>query len=97
MFLRGYSHSADKIDFKVWDSGGPTLVFLRGYSHITDKINFKVWGHLAGTTYDKHNKRWRSQIQLNGKQITIGYYLTQQEAHEAYLKALEKINQVLTK
>lgn len=47
-------------------------------------------GKLVGATYHKHNKKWVSQIYINGKQINLGYFNTEQEAHEAYLKFLEE-------
>jgi hypothetical protein len=45
-------------------------------------------GHLAGTTYDKKRDKWRAQIKVDGKQKTLGYFLTQAAAHQAYLEAV---------
>jgi len=56
-------------------------------------------GHLVGTHYIKpefkgeksirpFNRPWQSSIQINGKRIYLGRFLTQEEAHQAYLKAL---------
>lgn len=46
-------------------------------------------GHLVGTVFDKRANKWKSNIKINGKKIHLGLYLTQQEAHEAYIKRLE--------
>ena len=46
-------------------------------------------GRLAGTTYNKHAKKWLAQILINGERKHLGYFTTEQEAHEAYMKALE--------
>lgn len=48
-------------------------------------------GHLVGTTYDKQRQKWKSQIQINGRQKSLGHYNTQQDAHEAYLNKLKEI------
>lgn len=49
-------------------------------------------GSLVGTDWLKGKKRWRAQIQINKKRITLGTYHTAQEAHERYLKALKDFN-----
>tara|TARA_R110000772_G_scaffold199718_2_gene310344 strand:+ start:52 stop:525 length:474 start_codon:yes stop_codon:yes gene_type:complete len=43
-----------------------------------------------GCYYYKRGKTWKSQIKLNGKNIHIGYFATEQEAHAAYLVAKQK-------
>jgi hypothetical protein len=34
---------------------------------------------------------WKSLIRINGKQKLLGYFLTEQEAHDAYMKALKRL------
>lgn len=51
-------------------------------------------GHLIGTTYSKQYKKWRSQIQINSKRISLGYYETKEQAHEAYLNKLKELENV---
>ena len=41
-------------------------------------------GRLVGATYYKRYGNWRSQIKIDENNIGIGYYKTEQEAHEAY-------------
>lgn len=48
-----------------------------------NKSGFKGVNYLA----TKGKKKWRSYIYVNGKTINLGYYLTSQEAAEAYEKA----------
>jgi len=47
-------------------------------------------GKLVGTSWNKQNKRWRSQASIDGEIIYLGNYKTEQEAHEVYLKYLEE-------
>lgn len=48
-------------------------------------------GKLVGSWFDKTKNKWQATIRINKKQINLGYYTTQQEAHEAYLKFLNKL------
>ena len=43
-----------------------------------------------GVCWDKQNKKWRTQIKLNGKIIFLGYFPTKEDAHTAYVKACHK-------
>ena len=48
-------------------------------------------GRLVGAIYRKGHNDWQSQIKINKNKITIGYYKTEQEAHEAYKIACKYI------
>jgi hypothetical protein len=50
-------------------------------------------GKLVGCSYYKQKRKWRAQIQVNGKHKHLGYFNTEQEAHDFYKKALEGIEQ----
>jgi hypothetical protein len=41
-----------------------------------------------GVHWSKKNKKWKSQIRLNGKQKYLGYFTDEKEASEAYQKEL---------
>lgn len=51
-------------------------------------------GKLVGTRFHKtnefsqatRNKPWQAVITVNKKRVSLGYYFTEKEAHEAYLK-----------
>lgn len=47
----------------------------------------------TGVSWIKSRKRWNSQISINGKQIFIGRFKNEYEAHLAYQKKLKEINQ----
>ena len=58
---------------------------LRLVTHRKNQQNRKTHraGRLTGTCYDKIRHNWKSTIQINKTNIAIGYYKTEQEAHEA--------------
>lgn len=66
---------------------------LRRCSKNENARNRKFQKHSSffkGVTYasdSKRRKRWRAQIVVNTKHLTLGYYLTQEEAAAAYDKA----------
>lgn len=46
---------------------------------------------LKGSWFDKANKKYKAAISINGIQITIGYFNTVEEAHNAYCKAAKEL------
>lgn len=51
-------------------------------------------GKLVGCSYHKIYNKWYSKIKVNKKYVSIGYFKTEHEAHEAYMKAY---NELITK
>ena len=47
------------------------------------------WNHTKakGYSWDKVKQKWRSHINVSSKKIHLGYYTTEEEAHQAYLNA----------
>jgi hypothetical protein len=43
-----------------------------------------------GVSWENKSSKWKSQIQINGKKKHLGFFKTEEEAHEAYQK--EKMN-----
>lgn len=48
-------------------------------------------GRLPGTHFRDDRGKWRAIYSLNNKQVHIGYFETENEAHQAYLSAVEKV------
>jgi hypothetical protein len=49
----------------------------------------------TGVSWKKRENKWKSQIQINGKQRHLGYFTSEEAAAEAYQKALkEKMNTI---
>jgi len=51
---------------------------------------------LLGVSRDTNRHLFKAQIQINGKKITIGYYKTPEEAHQAYLVKKREAHQGCT-
>lgn len=49
-------------------------------------------GQLFGCNFDSRSGKYRSAIRINYKRIHLGYYDTEQEAHEVYKIACNHIN-----
>lgn len=56
---------------------------LREIDHKKNQFNRKVKGYYL----DKNTNRFRAKIVLNNKSIQLGYFDTEEEAHQAYLDA----------
>jgi hypothetical protein len=48
-------------------------------------------GKLVGCYFNKKANKWHSQIKINKKRIHLGYFDTEQLAHEKYTQTLEYI------
>jgi hypothetical protein len=47
---------------------------------------------LKGAYLAKDGKRWRSQINIDGKMRSLGHFSTPEEAHKAYCEAAAKLH-----
>jgi hypothetical protein len=50
-------------------------------------------GRLVGCHFYKRSKKWRAYIKIHGKPIHLGYFPTEEAAHQAYLAALATNNE----
>jgi hypothetical protein len=67
---------------------------LRAVSPTISVLNRNVWGKskYKGAYFSEKRNNWRSQIRINGKCISLGYYKTELEAGTAYNEYIEKNN-----
>jgi hypothetical protein len=49
-------------------------------------------GRLVGTSFNKHQNKWRARIRINGVQKLLGYFSTELEAHNKYVNYKELNN-----
>lgn len=76
------------IDHIDGDSLNNKIENLRDVSTRENQSNMAVHrkGHLVGSTFNRHRNKWHSRIWHNGKSVHLGFYSTDKEAHEMYLK-----------
>ena len=72
------------IDHINGDKLNNNLYNLRMVTHQQNHFNRTT---AKGYTWNKRDKKWQAQIALNGKRKHLGYFDTEAEAREAYLKA----------
>ena len=79
--------NGDKIDNRIEN--------IRVIQHRANQQNLGVhrYGALTGCYYQKDAKKHRAQIKIYGKQIYLGLFETEHEAHEAYKIACKHVNQ----
>ena len=58
----------------------------------TNKQNACNQKGAKGYCFDKHKKKWKAVIALNGKRKFLGNFDTEHQAREAYLRAKEKLH-----
>ena len=58
----------------------------------TNKKHLKSTSKYTGVYWNKTNKKWFSKIYLNGKNIHLGQFEDEYEAHLFYQKELKKLN-----
>ena len=65
---------------------------LRSVTRLQNQWNQK---ERKGYTFYKRDNKWKAQISIKGKQTHIGYFNTEEEARNAYLKEKEKYNKLI--
>ena len=93
------SHTIDHVN------GNPTDNRIRNLRDVPQRTNSenmrsarlrKNGGSLIGAHWSTTWKRWKSSIGINGKTIHIGWFDTEQAAHEAYVSAKRKLHEGCT-
>ena len=87
----GYPLNNNEIDHIDGDGLNNQRSNLRIVTHRKNQQNTHNHrnGRLAGAHYFKPDKTWRARIWIDGKLKVLGYFKTEQDAHAAYLNALE--------
>jgi hypothetical protein len=81
----------DEIDHINGDKTDNRITNLREVTRQENCFNKKSKGYY----WNKPNKKWQSQICLNGKSINLGSFVTETEASQAYLDA-KKIYHIIS-
>ena len=45
-----------------------------------------IWKYETGVGYDRQKEKWRAKINVRGRQIHLGFYLSREEARAAYAR-----------
>lgn len=66
---------------------------LRVVTHRQNQQNlhFKKSSKYPGVCWEKKKKKWMASLQISGKSKTLGCFDTEEEAHQAYVDACNKL------
>lgn len=88
----GYSIHVDHVDNNKTNNRIDNLQLLTSRENTS-----KGWGikkttsKFIGVDWHKQNEKWRARIQINGKDLHLGSFANEFNAHLAYQKALEGV------
>jgi len=71
---------------------------LRVITNAMNARNSDRWDKSRGVSYRNNagrKKRYQALIRIGKKQVSLGYYHTEEEAHEVYMKEVKKIGRIL--
>lgn len=60
-----------------------------------NQINRKKSSKLVGASWHKRVKKWQAQINIDGKNVYLGYFNTDKDAHLAYCNKIKELGQVI--
>jgi hypothetical protein len=94
IFLMHHGFLPKYIDHIDCDSLNNKIENLRAATQSQNMGNSKIrksnTSGYKGVTFRKDTKKWQSAIMLNGKHISLGSYITKEEAAEAYKTGAKK-------
>jgi hypothetical protein len=76
----------NKIDHMNNNTKDNRIVNLRNVTSQENQFNRK---NTKGYSWNKREKKWKAQIQVNRKDIHLGYFVKEEDARNAYLAAKE--------
>lgn len=90
-----YTHGlwADEIDHINGNRADNRLDNLRSVTRAQNKMNCATYksnsSGIKGVSFFRPTGKWKAQIQRDGKKIGLGYFVTKEEAGEAYRRAAD--------
>lgn len=84
----------DQIDHLDCDRSNNSFCNLREATNSQNNQNRRKLGgrsKFKGVSWHIANRRWESRIKRDGRQIRLGLFRTEEEAHAAYCKAAEEM------
>ena len=83
----------DEMDHRNGDKRDNSIANLREATRSQNQANKKKWRDgLKGCWLNKKTKRWQAGLISNGIRRHLGYFGTEQEAHEAYVRAAQEMH-----
>lgn len=90
------------VDHLNGDPSDNRLANLRDVPHIVNLQNRRKaqkgrkHGSLMGTAWHAGTRKWRALIMVGGRQKSLGYYATEEEAHQAYIAGKRRYHEGCT-
>jgi len=94
-FLENYSDElfVDHIDRNPSNNSLINLRMVNHQENICNQNKHKNCSSIyKGVYYFKRVNKWNSQIQINGKRISLGHFISQEEAAKAYNEYIDQNN-----
>jgi hypothetical protein len=84
----------DHIDGNGLNNQKINLRVVNHRENAQNRRNIKKASRFPGVTWSENttNKVWRANIRIEGRTVSLGYYATEEEAFEAYKKAINDLN-----
>lgn len=88
--FNGHKIVVDHIDSNKLNNHIENLRIVTQRINVSKEKSIKS-GLPTGVCFRKNIKRYQSRIQIDGKNLSLGYYNTQEEASKAYINKLESL------
>lgn len=93
---KGYKITVDHINNNKLDNRLENLQIICARENTSrSKDKTKTTSKYIGVCWRSQTKKWKATIRINGSKKFLGYFLSEEEAAEAYQKALQEINRTL--
>jgi hypothetical protein len=79
-------HSELQIDHRDRDRNNNCIFNLRSATNQQNAFN----NNYKGYNFHQQTKKWRARIKIDGNEIHLGLFETEEEAHQKYIEAKKK-------